>query len=107
MKQQYDKWHKQWRCGEPLDDHMSNETFPVMLNHVTEEEVVYLAGKFKGRTCKPDGWHPRHLGLLPAKPTTILTLLIQLGLYAASVPERISHLDVLLQPKHKGGAGGP
>jgi hypothetical protein len=42
---------------------------------LTVEEVRAAALRFKLRTCTPDGWHPRHIALLPH---ALLAALVQL-----------------------------
>ena len=61
-----------------------------------------LSKLYETRTCTPDGWHPKHYGLLGDETLQTLSLIIMLMFFTGQAPTDTQQLQVLTQRKHKG-----
>ena len=76
-------------------------TYPINIE-VDTDTIKSLSKLYNTRTCAPDGWHPKHYGLLGDETLQTLSLIIMLMIFTGQAPSDTQQLQVLMQRKHKG-----
>jgi hypothetical protein len=90
-------WSKLWQVGKQAETiHWAPEK---MLQIISVEGLRRAARKFKINTSQPDGWHPRHLGLMSKEAVGGLCWLYFGMEKAGDAPAMLRSLLVRLLPK--------
>ena len=109
LEHEVQEWCKHWQVDEAQQGREALEALNAMTSPMPMPEpitgsIVIQAGKsFKAQTVAPDGFHPRHFGMLSVPAADALAALLNAVEWTGKFPTQVTSVIIGLIDKPAGG----